>query len=134
MRRQEEQTRAALCHFFNAIPLWGLIFCGVIWFDSREKSRYLVAQARQAMYFHGALMCGILVLMIAYLFAFLIGIIFPLIGGFLDFVNRSMGWVLIIVYVGICVWGGAQCWRGEPFRYPFVGDGDDDEPGAPASE
>ena len=52
---------AAICHVVNAQPVWGLLFGGWIWFANREKSRYLVAQSRQAMYFHGIFLFGILV-------------------------------------------------------------------------
>ena len=120
MRRRDEQIVATLCHLGNAIPLWGLIVCGWIMFDNREKSRYLVAQARQAMYFHGILLAGILVCIWFRVFSSLVGFVFPPLRGIMIGFNQIVLLLLLAVHFVICARGAWRCWMGEPFRYPIV--------------
>lgn len=122
MRRQDEQTLAALCHFFNAVPIWGLLFCGFIWYDSREKSRHLVGQARQGMLFHGVLLAALLVWIVVELFVALLSFLLPPLGILLHLLNSIIVWVLVAAYAAVCIWGGTRVWAGEEFNYPFIGE------------
>lgn len=122
MRRTDEQAMAALLHLCNVIPLWGLIFCGGMWFINRETSRYMVAQSRQALYFHGFFLFGILVWMLIELVTKLLKYLFPPLGVPLSFLNTLIITGLLIVYIFICLWGAWRCWSGENFRYPFLGE------------
>ena len=122
MRRRDEQTLAALCHFFNAIPIWGMIFSGFVLFDNREKSRFLAAQARQALLFHGLFLAVIVVWMLVELVTALLNALFAPLGSLLRFLNHVIVSAALIGFVGVCVWGGLRAWAGEFFRYPFIGD------------
>jgi uncharacterized Tic20 family protein len=122
MRRRDEQMMAALCHLCNAVPLWGLIFSALIWFDSREKSRFLAAQSRQAMYFHGLFLMCMLIWSIVELFTMLLGALFAPLGNTLGFLNSAIIVGLLALYVSTCLFGALRCWSGEPFRYPLIAD------------
>lgn len=122
MRRRDEQMMAALCHLCNAVPLWGLIFNGFIAFDAREKSRFLVAQARQAMYFHGIFLACMIVWSIVELFTKLLGVLFAPLGHTLGFLNSAIIIGLLALYLSTCLFGALRCWSGESFRYPLIGE------------
>jgi len=122
MRRDDEHDLAAICHLCNAIPLWGLIICSVMWLYKREKSRYLALQAQQAMYFHGLLLLVIAVWGVVELLTRLLRyLIYPL-GYVLDFLNLIIIGCVIVLYICFCLWGAWQSYSGVAFRYPLVGD------------
>jgi uncharacterized Tic20 family protein len=122
MRRRDEQMMAALCHLFNGVPLWGLIFNGLVWFDSQEKSRFLVMQARQAMVFHGLFLACMFIWSIVELFTKLLGVLFAPLGSTLGFLNSAIIIALLALYLCTCLFGALRCWSGESFRYPLIGD------------
>ncbi|MBI3737189.1 DUF4870 domain-containing protein [Candidatus Sumerlaeota bacterium] len=122
MRRRYELDMAALCHLCNAIPIWGLLFCGLIWFNSREKSRYLVAQAQQAMVFHGLLLFLIVVWMLVEIASKLLFFFLPPVGALLSLLNRGIISVVLVIYIGFCLLGSWRCFTSSPFRYPFIGE------------
>lgn len=122
MRRREEQMMAALCHLCNGVPLWGLIFNAVIWFDARERSRFLVSQSRQAMLFHGAFLACMIIWSVVELFTKLLGALFRPLGATLGFFNSAIIIALLALYLSTCLFGAFRCWSGESFRYPLIGD------------
>lgn len=122
MRRRDEHMMAALCHLFNAVPLWGLIFNVVIWYDARERSRFLAAQSRQAMLFHGAFLACIVIWSVVELFTLLLGALFRPLGATLGFFNSAIIIALLALYLSVCLFGALRCWSGESFRYPLIGD------------
>lgn len=122
MRRRDEQVTASICHIGNAVPIWGLLFAGWLWFHNRETSRYLIAQSRQALYFHGLFLFCILVWMAVKLVTLLLHVLFAPLGGVLDWFNNVIISLLLVSYVLTCFWGAWCCWGGRPFRYPIVGE------------
>lgn len=123
MRRPQEEYLAATCHLLNAVPLWGLLFCGWVWFDNREKSRYLVDQSRQAIVFQCLFLGVLLVWIIFTLIGRLLGMLFPPAMGFMDFFSGLFAIGSLILYIAICIQGAVSCLTNteEPFRYPIVG-------------
>jgi hypothetical protein len=121
MRRDDEQIVAACCHWCNAIPIWGLMFCGVMYFYFRETSRYLVAQTRQAMFFHGVMLAAALAWIISELIARVTTELFELVGETLQTINKVVIVAIYLAYLAVCAWGGARSWLGKPFVYPLVG-------------
>lgn len=122
MRRQNEQLICALCHLFNCVPLWGMVFNGVVWFANRESSRAAQIHARQAMFFHGMLLASVMVWMIVVLISRLFAVVIPPLGGLLNFLNTIVIAVLLAAHILTCLWGTWRCWTGQPFRYPLVGE------------
>jgi len=121
MRPRREHVYCGLCHVFNAIPLWGLLFCGWVWFTMREESRFVVYHARQAMTFHVLLMLALLIYAALELVSRVMGVLLPSFGGVLRQANDIILKVLLIAYVVICVEGGLQCLIGRRFHYPLLG-------------
>lgn len=122
MRRRDEQMMAAFCHLCNAVPLWGLIFNGFVWFDSREKSLFLMAQSRQAMMFHGLFLACMLIWAVVELLTMILGLLFKPLGATLGFLNSAIIIALLAMYLSVCLFGALRCWSGESFRYPLIGD------------
>lgn len=122
MIRRDEELVASACHVFNAIPGWGMIASGLVWFRYREESRFLVRHATQALYFHGVLLAGVVLMVLLATIAKLMGVLLPTIGGLLTGFNGMVGTVLFIAYVAVCLYGGYQVFRGRNFRYPIVGE------------
>jgi uncharacterized Tic20 family protein len=121
MRARQEQLLSAVCHLVNALPLWGLLFCGWIWFQLREESRPVRRQAQQAMYFHGLLMTAMVIWMALELFTrILFALSLSTIGTLVSQLNGFIIWALLVSYVGICLYGSWRVLSGQPFRYPLV--------------
>ena len=121
MRPGQESFYCGLCHLCNAIPVWGLLFCGWIWYATREESRRVGVQARQAMVFHALLMTAALAYLILEILARILDVLAPLAGGPLHVVNQVIITVIYILYVGVCLWGSYRCFSGKDFRYPMIG-------------
>lgn len=122
MIRRDEEIVAGACHVCNAIPGWGMIASGLVWFRYREESRFLARHAIQALYFHGVLLAGVVLMVLLATIAKLIGVLLPPVGGMLSGFNGMIGTVLFIAYVSVCLYGGYQLFRGRRFRYPIVGE------------
>ncbi len=121
MKVRQERDLAALAHLFNAVPGWGLIACGAIWFHARERSRWLAAQALQAMMFHGLLLVVAVVGMVVEKFRQIVGVIVPPFGSILGLLNNVALGAMLFVYVGYCVLGAWRCFGGHAHRYPLIG-------------
>lgn len=120
MRTRQEQILSSMCHLLNAVPLWGLLFCGWFWFSMREESRLVVRQAQQAIMFHILLMGGLLVWMLLGWLSRLIGVLSPDLGQIFDMLNWLIIRLLLLGYVTVCLLGFARCLSGQSFRYPLV--------------
>ena len=120
MRSHREYQFSALCHLLNALPLWGLFFCGWIWFALREESRMVVRHAQQAMIFHALLLAALSVWVLLGLLARIMGVLSQNLGDGLLLLN---GWIirlLLAAYIVICLYGSYRCLSRKPFRYPLV--------------
>ena len=120
MRSEQEQQVAALCHLFNIIPLWGLLINGGIWFHLREESRKVVIHAYQAMIFHAMMLGVVLIYFVVWLLTKIIHSISERLAVMITQLNETIIWVLLIIYLVICLYGCIQCYRGRPFRYPLI--------------
>ncbi|MCE5230928.1 DUF4870 domain-containing protein [bacterium] len=121
MRAPQESMYSGLCHLFNMIPLWGLLYCGWVFYSMREESRYIVRHAREAMIFHSLLMAATLVFLISELLRRLIAVLSPAIGSFLHNMNITIFMTVVAVYWVICLLGAWRCFSRQNFHYPFIG-------------
>lgn len=121
MRAPQEQLISALCHLFNAVPVWGLLFNGWIWFHLREESRTVRRTAQQAMTFHVLLMSGLLIwMLVASINRLLEALALGRLCGAIDYINDKIFAGLILVYIAICLFGALRVVSGKPFQYPMV--------------
>jgi uncharacterized Tic20 family protein len=121
-RRRREMDYAGLCHLCNALPLWGLICNGLVWFAFRERSRYLVGQTQQAMYFHGLLLFVIVIWMLISAFTKLVAYLVAPVGAVLYQINLAIIILVLGLHVVICAIGAWRTFNGQLFCYPFVGE------------
>src|SRR2546423_1916961 len=120
MRPRQEQTIEAFCHFSNAIPIWGIFFCGVVAFWLREESREVTRQAREAMIFHCFILTALLVWSLVDQIIRLMRLLLPmLLCDILHWSNNVLMFLLYAAFAAICVWGAGRRLQGEPFHYPF---------------
>jgi uncharacterized Tic20 family protein len=120
MRARQEELVRGLCHLFNAIPIWGLLFCGWIWMTLREESRAVVSVARQAMMFHSLMLVVLAAWMILEMLAKVVRVISPALGGVLSHLNSLIILLVLLLYVLICLYGALSAFRGIAFRYPLI--------------
>ncbi len=119
--RQEERTIAALIHVFIILPLWGILFVGIIWLNFKEKSREVVFHALQAIFFQCILLIIFVVYLIFCIFCNLIKVFNLQLAELLIGGNRLILIVSILVYISICLYGATRILLGKDFNYPFVG-------------
>ena len=120
MRPQQEQLVGSLCHLFNAVPVWGLLFCGWIWMTMREESRTVVYHARQAMMFHSLLMVVLVAWIMLEMLAKVLNVLSPLLGGLFHHVNTALVCGVLGIYVIICLLGFLRSRAGQAFHYPLI--------------
>lgn len=120
MRRRQEEVFSSLCHLLNILPVWGLVFCGGLWYLFREESRRVIYHARQAILFHLPLMVLLLVWMLMGLLSRILQVVFPGVGVILNNFNNWIMGGCYLVYLAICLWGFARTLSGFPFQYPLV--------------
>lgn len=118
MRRAREDFYCALCHLLNALPLWGLVGCGLIWYFLREESRRVIIHAQRAVTFHTLLLGAILIYIILDLVSRLM---IQLVPGLFDYLRTLNHWLirgLVAGYVMVCLYGFVRCLMGHSFHYP----------------
>lgn len=120
MRRDRENTAIGICHFLNAIPLWGLLFCGWIWFHHREQSRRVVANAERAMTFHVLLLSASLIAVVVWIVGRVLSHLSVSLGNLLLTLNLLVLEGVILLHVVICLWGAWRSFNDHPFRYPLI--------------
>ncbi len=121
MRAPQESNNAGLCHLFNMVPLWGLLYCGWVLYSMREESRYIVRNAREAMIFHSLLMAATFVFLVTGMLGRLIGVLAPAVGAFLNELNMTIFYAFVAVYWAICFYGACRCFAQYEFHYPLIG-------------
>ncbi len=121
MRLRQEATYAGLAHLCNAIPVWGLLFCGWIMFAMREESRHIMLHTRQAMVFHALMLTMTLAYLVLEMLVRVLSVLMPLVGRGLHAFNTALFLVMLAAYISICLWGAYRCFSGRDFRYPLIG-------------
>ena len=119
--KQEERGYILLAHVFAAIPLWGILFNGILWLSFQEKSRKIIFHAHQGIFFQVAFLVVLLVGLVVFLFTQLISVINTSLASLLGTGN----WIIIIVlfasYEITCFYAVWNIIQGKEFEYPFIG-------------
>lgn len=119
--KQEERSMAALAHLVVIIPLWGILFAGIIWLYFKEKSKAVVFHAQQAIFFQVMLLIVIVIALIFQLFCSIIAVINSPLSAILNAGNWVLTIVCMIVYVAACLYAAWSVLEGRDFEYPFIG-------------
>lgn len=119
--KDEERGYILLTHLFAAIPLWGILFNGILWLSFQEKNKKVVFRAHQGIFFQVTFLAMLLVGLVVYLFTQLVGVI----NESLASVIRSGNWMIItiifIMYEVTCLYAIWNVIQGKDFEYPFIG-------------
>lgn len=126
MRENQERFYAGTCHFFNWIPIWGILFAGAIWFFKREESRKVIFHARQAMRFHTLLMAILFVWCLINPIGKIVAEISPNFSRAFLWLNNRIFFSLYLVYLIVCLYGFTRTTAGYIFRYPIINRSQDD--------
>lgn len=118
---EEERPYIFLGHFSNILPLWGILINGILWLSFKEKSRKVVFQAHQAIFFHAIFLAAILVGGIAQLLIKLISVVNAPVGHLFSFVNFVIIFIIFLAYIVTCLYAMFRTLQGAEFEYPFVG-------------
>jgi uncharacterized Tic20 family protein len=119
--KDEERGYVLLTHLFAAIPLWGILFNGILWISFQEKSRRVVFHAQQGIFFQVAFLAMLLVGLVVFLFTQLVGVLNDSLASLI----RSGNWLIItavfILYEITCLYAIWNVIQGKDFEYPFIG-------------
>lgn len=119
--QKEDKDISGLIHLLNIIPLWGIAFNGIIWYTYKDKSKVIVFNALQSIFFQIAfLIIGILGILFQF-FSILVGYLLPQIGHFLKSANYTVLMIFLIIYIFFCLLGAWKTFSGEEFQYPYIG-------------
>jgi uncharacterized Tic20 family protein len=119
--RDEERGFMLLAHLFAAIPLWGILFNGILWLSFQQKSRKVVFHAHQGIFFQVVFLAMLLVGLIVFLFSHLVGVINKTLGSLLGFGNWVILISIFIIYELTCLYAIWNILQGREFEYPFIG-------------
>ena len=128
----DERLMAAIAHGSVVLTGPGVIVAVLIWLTRKEESRYAAAQAVQAAVYQMLGTIAVMVFWTAYSVFVTIACI-PIFQNPAQYENSlpplfwpSMASIFIPFAVTVIwwlygLWGALQCWRGEEFRYVFLG-------------
>ena len=128
----DERLMAAIAHGSVVLTGPGVIVAVLIWLTRKEESRYAAAQAVQAAVYQMLGTIAVMVLWTAYS-VFVTIVCIPIFQNPAQYENSlpplfwpSMASIFIPFAVMVIwwlygLWGALQCWRGEEFRYVFLG-------------
>lgn len=119
--KPKDKEIAGLIHLLNIIPLWGVLFNGIIWYLVREKNEDLVFNALQAIFFHSIFLALFIIGCGIHLFCLPIKFIVEQIGVLFIAINWSVIVICWVGYICTCLYGSYKKFNGEDFEYPFVG-------------
>lgn len=119
--KHEERSMAALAHLVVIIPLWGILFAGIIWLYFKEKSKAVVFHAQQAIFFQVILLIIIVVALVFQLFCSIIAVINSPLAAILNAGNWVLTIVCMVVYAAACLYAAWSVLEGRDFEYPFIG-------------
>jgi uncharacterized Tic20 family protein len=119
--KHEERSMAALAHLAAIIPLWGILFAGIIWLQFKEKSKHVVFHAQQAIFFQVILLIVIIVALVFRLFCSIIAVVNSSLASILNAGNLFLLIVCLILYGAACLYAAWSVLEGRAFEYPFIG-------------
>jgi len=119
--RDEDRGFILLAHLFAAIPLWGILFNGILWLSFQQKSRRVVFHAQQGIFFQAVLLAMLLVGLIIFLFIRLVEVINKTMASILGIGNWAILIAIVIVYELTCLYALWNILQGQEFEYPFIG-------------
>ena len=112
---------AALVHLLIILPLWGILFAGIIWLNFKERSREVVFHAQQAIFFQCIFLLFFLVYLIFSLFCSLIEVFNQKLAIILITGNRVLLIMCGMIYISVCLYAAIRLIFGMDFSYPYVG-------------
>ena len=118
---REERGYILLAHLSAAIPLWGILFNGILWLSFKEKSRKVVFHAHQGIFFQVIFLAALLVGLIAFLFIQLIAVVNGSLAAILGFGNWVVMAIVWAAYEITCFYAMWSIVQGRDFEYPLVG-------------
>jgi len=118
---REERGYVLLAHLFAAIPLWGIVFNGILWLCFKERSRKVVYHAHQGIFFQVIFLAALLVGLVVFLFNHLVAVINSPLASIISFGNWIVIFVIWAIYELTCLYAMWNVIQGREFEYPFVG-------------
>lgn len=119
--RRDAWILAALCHFAGIIPLYGPVFCFLVWLANRRKANALAFQAFQALLVQTAFLFLLLIplagLVVVHALTALSAPMADLVAGLNYFITSFLFigiWVLSLTAGTLVLWS-------RQFSYPIVG-------------
>ncbi len=119
--KQEERTVAALVHLFIILPLWGILFAGIVWLNFKERSREVVFHSLQAIFFQCVILIIFLIYLVFRLFCKLIEVFNQNLADLFIMGNRVLLMVCGLIYIILCIYAAVRVILGKDFKYPYVG-------------
>ena len=120
--KAKDREWAALAYLLAIIPLWGILFDGLIWVHHRESNRKVVFHAHQAIALH---FIWLIVFVFFSLFLIVINIIRVMdneIARWFQFANFGLLLGFSLIYGLGCLWATFALLNGnENFEFPVVG-------------
>ena len=128
----EEQVSSGLSHLGILMPLYGLVLPVIIWVTQKEKSRFVAAQALQAIAYQIGVMVLWLMMVIPWM-AFVIAMVVvsatsghlaehppaAFFVGYFGFIAFALLFWLVVLIYGF--YGAYSAFKGRDFRYVIVG-------------
>jgi len=119
--RPEERGFAASAHLMAAIPLWGLVFLGLLWIFFKERSREVVFHVQQAMIFQMTFLAVAVFALTVYLIALPVGVLHEGLANFISHINTFFLISVYTLFAGTCLVGVGMVMTGRVFLYPVIG-------------
>lgn len=120
--RDENRIFAALCHLSGLIPLYGIIFSGLVWLYSRRRLPLLSAQALQAIAAQVIFLVALLIPLLGLLIVYLLHWLHAPMTETLLAVNIFFVRLMFVVSWVVFTYAAFRIVQSGVFAYPGIGD------------
>lgn len=120
--KAKEREWAALAYLLAIIPLWGILFDGLIWIHHRESNRKVVFHAHQAIALHFILLIVFVFFSLFLIVIKIISVMDAEVAGMFEMANWALLIGFYLIYVLGCLWATFALLGGnDNFQFPVVG-------------
>lgn len=120
--KAKDREWAALSYLLAIIPLWGILFDGLIWIHHRESNRKVVFHAHQAIALHFILLIVFVFFSLFLIIIKIINVIDADVAQLFKLANYGLLLGFCLLYLVGCLWATFALLNGnENFEFPVIG-------------
>ena len=120
--KAREREIAGIVYLLALVPLWGILFDGILWLVKKESSRTIAFHAHQAIVLHFILLLVFVFFAIFLIIGRIIGVVSEDLGAMLKAADLYLLAIFYALYVFACLYAVFAIISGnDQFKFPVIG-------------